>query len=108
MKLIDNTNPYKKLKYIHTVEFKGKHYTREEVIMPKAFFWENTPDKLEDFHTIEWRPFDNDQYQKNGHIHYYSGNNGWTKKGIMNPSNPVPKIEQVFKKTVGKDLINIF
>lgn len=97
--------PSKRIEYSHYVEYKGKKYIREEVIMPKAFSWESTPDKLEDLHTISWRDYDYEVYQKKGSIQYFSCDHGWSKNGIMDKSNPVPTIEKMFKKTIGKDLI---
>ena len=36
-------NPSKKIEYSHYVEYRGKKYTRKEVIAPKAFSWDSTP-----------------------------------------------------------------
>jgi len=98
-------NPTKRIEYTHNVEYKGKKYTREEVIIPKSFCRKSTPNKLEDIHTISWQDYDYEVYQKNGNIHYFSCDHGWDKNGIMDKSNPVPRIEKMFKKTIGKDLI---
>jgi hypothetical protein len=105
MKAIKNMTPDKRLEYTHYVTFKGKEYIREEVVVPKCFCWETTPNKLEDVHTISWRSFDEDEYQENGSIEYFSGDIGWSKNNRMKKTNPVPEIEKVFKKTLGKDLI---
>jgi hypothetical protein len=98
-------NPSKKIEYSHYVEYRGKKYTRKEVIAPKAFSWDSTPDKLEDIHTISWQDYDYDVYQKNGGIHYFSCDHGWARNGKMDKSNPIPNIEKMFKKTIGKDLM---
>lgn len=96
----------RRIEYRHCVTFKGNQYIREEVVLPQSFRWESSPQgKLEDFHTIRWRNYDEDKYQENGCIEYYSGDKGWAKEGKLDKSNHTPEIEKVFKETIGKDLI---
>ena len=71
----------------------------------KPFLGILPPDKLEDIHTISWQDYDYDVYQKNGGIHYFSCDHGWAKNGKTDKSNPIPNIEKMFKKTIGKDLM---
>ena len=103
MECINTTS--KKICYTHYVLYKNKKYIREEVLMPKCFAWESTPDILEDLHTISWRDFNNDIYEQKGSLQYFSVDKGWSKKGILDKSNPIPKIEKIFKSTIGKDLL---
>jgi hypothetical protein len=92
MKLIENTSPTEKLTYRHCVEYKNKKYIREEII-------------FSNFHTIAWRSFNEDEYQQNGDIEYFSHDVGWSDGVIMKKENPIPEIEQKFKKTIGENLI---
>lgn len=94
--------PYKRVEYMHTIEHDGVKYIREEVVMPQSFSWESTPDKLEDFHTIRWTPFDNPEETL---LHFYSKDHGWDKDGVLDINNPIPELEQLFKESLGKDLI---
>jgi len=94
MKLIDNTNPSKRIDYTHYIEHNGVKYIREEVVIPQSF------------HTIKWRPFDEQEYQTGkGLIHYYSKDHGWDKDGVLDPNNPIPELELLFKESLGKNLI---
>ncbi len=97
--------PSKRIEYLHFISYYGKKYIREEVIIPECFSWESEPDKLIDLHTIKWRNYDEKIYQEFGNIEYYSNDMGWSKNGHLNKSNPIPKIEQKFKSTIGKNLI---
>ena len=64
MELMKNI-PDKKIEYKHFILFNGKKYIREEIVMPQSFSWKDTPDKIEDFHTIKWREFNDKNYEEN-------------------------------------------
>lgn len=104
MKLIKNLTPTKRIDYIHYVKFNGEKYIRKEILSLQHYKWEGE-NELRDFHTISWRMFNEKHYQEHGNIEYYNIDNGWGKMGKMDKSNPIPEIEIIFKKTVGKDLI---
>ena len=71
--------------------------------MPKSFAWESSPKELIDFHTIKWNLFkSNSEWSE-----YYSYDKGWSKNGTLNKDNPIPEIEKLFKKTIGKDLVYV-
>lgn len=94
-----------RIEYRHYVEYENVKYIREETLSLKHYSWESEPDKLLDFHTISWRSYDEDEYQENGNIEYFTISMGWAKDGRLAKSNPVPIIEQKFKETIGKNLI---
>ena len=86
--------------------FNEQKYVREETIVPECFAWQHEPNKLIDVHTISWKKAYTTIRQNDELSAYFSSDYGWSgKDGTCDKSNPAPEIEQIFKKTVGKDLI---
>jgi len=90
----------RRVEYSHCIEYDGKTYNREEVMVPECFAWEDEPDKLIDLHTISWKEKGSEWNKE-----YYSCDMGWSgDDGHMKNDNPMPKLEVEFKKTIGKGL----
>jgi hypothetical protein len=104
MELIKGISPTKKIEYIHFIEYKNEKYRREEYISQYAFCWENSPDKLEDLHTIKWFFYDDENEEI---IEYFNLSHGWSKNGIMDKKNKMPTLEKEFKKIIGKNLLTL-
>ncbi len=104
MKQLDIT-PTKRIDYTHCVEYDGIKYMRKETQSLQHYCWQSEPEKLLDLHTISWRLLDEEHYQQNGNVEYYSCDHGWSKNEKLDKSNPIPEIEKKFKETVGKGLL---
>lgn len=88
MENLDTGNIYIE-EFRHLIEHEGIEYLREEVIM------------YHDFHTISWHLSDDENEDT---IEYYSKGSGWSKDDKLDPSNPVPEIEQIFQEKYGINL----
>ena len=89
-----NTGLTRRIDYKDWVLYKGTEYVREETLFLKH--------KLIDFHTITWK-----ERFGNVDVEFYTDDKGWSKDGYQDKNNLTPEIELEFKRTIGKDLINI-
>ena len=96
------SKPTKRIDYRHYVVYNDVKYIRTETLSLKHYCWENNPNEILDFHTIEWKLMND---KESPIIEYFSLQDGWSKNGILDKSNPIPEIENCFKETVGKNLI---
>ena len=81
--------PDRRIDYKDWVIYEGKEYVRTETL------------SLKNYHTIKWS-----EYKVDGNIEYYSLGMGWMDAdNKLHKDNPMPDIEKVFNKTVGRDLI---
>ena len=102
MEMLEVQTPTRRIDYKDWVIYQDKEYVRSETLSIKHYSWQSSPDELIDLHTISWEEKDGEEL-----IQYYSGDMGWSKDGHLHKDNPVPDIELVFKRTIGKDLIYI-
>lgn len=96
--MIENSTPIKKIRYTHYITYNSIKYIRSEVQSLNHF---KMGGELKDSHVISWHVEEEDI---NPVIEYYTNDRGWIKHGELGVSNTPPELEEIFKKTIGKDL----
>ena len=94
-------NPTKRINYTHYIVYDGVEYIRTEVLSLKCYRWEGESESR-DLHTIKWELRNE---RENPLVEYFSLDSGWSKNGKLKKTNPIPKLEKLFKETIGKDLL---
>jgi hypothetical protein len=93
--------PIKRIDYTHFIIYDGVEYIRTETLFLKCYRWEGESEPR-DLHTIKWELRDE---RESPLVEYFSLDSGWSKNGKLKKSNPIPKLEKIFKETIGKDLL---